>query len=991
MKMTVLKYKKGNFLRNVRIIICGTFLTVGSAYAQNVNVKGVVEDETGKIISSVLINTGNKTDTTDIMGQFELDASVGQLITISKSGFLPRKVKAALRLTVTLSPDSRSKNVEMLYENRPAQEITSSVSTLGSKAIAQNSVLAFGNALYGRIPGLNVLQADGEPGDDYPTFFIRGAHSFTGSNAPIVLVDGFERDFNTLTVNEVESVSVLKDAAATALYGMDGANGIILVTTKRGFSNNEKASVEFKLEYGVKTPTRLPKLYGSYDYARFYNMAQKNDGVTNLLYSDTQLEGYRLKTDSMLYPDVNWFDQTIREFSPTKTYTVDFRGGNQVAKYYVTVGMENDEGIFKNANQDLYNANRKLDRINFRSNLDINVTKRLSIRMDLAGRLENVNYPTNSSAAIFNNLFTYHPNTAPIFVAPGVYGGTNTYRNNPVAYLKEAGYGVTHRRLFQSNIIGKYDFSDLVKGLALGIRTTFDNFYTVSDGYTKTYAVTEVLGRNTDGTLNLSAPYGINSNLVSTGPTDNAQKRSNNLEFFGEFKRTFGKHNLEAITMYHQDNYVVSSDFPARRMGVSGKISYGYNQKYFVDLAAQYGASEAFKRGSRFGLFPAISGAWVVSSENFMKNFTPVSYLKLRASTGLVGNQRVGGTRFGYRTLYNTNGTEMPIGNTNLTWEKSFKTDIGLDATLFKEVQLMFNYFSEFRDDILNSGDALMPSYFGNSFGYTNYGQTSSKGFEAGISKSHQSADWGYSIGFNAALIRNKVERMSEVTQEYAYLYKQGLPIGQRFGLVDLGLFQSQDEIDHAPYQSFGKVIPGSIRYQDTNNDKVIDSKDYVAIGQDQSIPEWEMSLNLGFNFKGFYLDANFQGQVGRDVNLRGATYSTAPLYAGKNVTTFVKNPWTPETAATADYPSLTLENAVNNFQNSTYWFRNGDFIRLRTLEVGYNIPKSLISKLKMSAANIYLRGMNVFTLDHLGYFDPEVLEGYPVMKSYNLGVNFKF
>ena len=912
--MTFPKYNIGNSFRNALIAMCWTFLIMGSLSAQNFNVKGVVEDESGKIVSNALITSGNKTDTTDMMGKFELDARVDQLITVSKSGFQTRIVKATSMMTVKLTPDSRSKNIEMLYENRPAKEVTSSISTLESKAISGNSVLAFGNALYGRIPGLNVLQSDGEPGDDYPTLYIRGAHTFTGSNAPIVLVDGFERDFNTLTVNEVESVSVLKDAASTALYGMDGANGIIIVTTKRGFSNNEKASVEFKVEYGVKTPSRLPQLYGSYDYARFYNMAQKNDGVTNLLYSDIQLEGYRLKKDSMLYPDVNWFDQTIREFSPTKTYTVDFRGGNQVAKYYVTVGMENDEGIFKNTNQGSYSTNRNLDRINFRSNLDINVTKRFSIRMDLAGRLENLNYPTNSSTSIFNNLFTYHPNTSPVFVAPGIYGGTNSYRNNPVAYLNEAGYGVTHRRIFQSNIIGRYDFSDFVKGLSLGIRTTFDNFYTVSDGYTKTYAVSEVLGRNTDGTLNLSAPYGINSNLVSTGPGTDSQARSNNLEFFSEFNRTFGKHNLETMIMYHQDNYVTTSDFPARRVGVSGKISYGYNQKYFVDLAAQYGATEAFKSGSRFGLFPAISGAWVVSSEDFMKNVTAVSYLKLRASTGLVGNQRVGGTRFGYRMLYNTNGTEMPIGNPNLTWEKSYKTDIGLDAILFNEVQFMFNYFSEFRDNILNSGDALMPSYFGNSFGYTNYGQTTSKGFETGISKSHQSADWGYHIGYNAALIRNNVKRMSEVTQEWSYLYKQGLPIGQRFGLVAMGFFQSQDEIDHAPYQSFGKVIPGSLRYQDINNDKVIDSKDYIAIGKDQSIPNWEMSLNLGFNVKGFYLDANFQGQVGRDINLRSATYSTAPLYAGKNVTTFVKTPWTPETAATADYPSLTLENGANNF-----------------------------------------------------------------------------
>ena len=990
--MTYIRYSKLKDLRKALLVLCFALLMVSGVSAQKITVRGIVVDETGRAISKVLVKVGNQTDSTDLKGKFEVAVTKGDILNISKTGFVSQMVSSASLVKVTLTTVANDKRVETLFQSLPLKEVTSSISVLTSKSLSNNSVLALGNALYGRIPGLNVKQSVGEPGDDYPSLLIRGRHTFTGSNSPLVLVDGFEREFNTLSIEEVQSISVLKDAASTALYGMDGANGIVLVTTKRGLP--EKATADFKVEFGVKAPTRLPEFYGSYDYARLYNQAQKNDGKTSFMYSDDQLEGYRLNQDPMLYPNVNWMDETLRKYAPSRKYNANFRGGNQVVRYFINVGVENSDGLYKNSDHGSYSTNRNLDRINFRSNIDVNVTKRFSVSLDLSGRLENINAPTNSSTNIFNNFYVFHPNVSPVYVLEGVYGGTNTYRNNPVAYINELGYTETHRRYFQSNIIGKYDFSDLVKGLSLGIRASFDNFYTVTDGYTKTYAVKQILDKISP-VDSLSDFFGINSNLVAKGPTSETELRSTNLEFFAAYESNFGKHKIAAMAMGHQDEYVTTTAFPDRRISVSGKVSWGYNQKYFVDLAAQYGATEHFKKWKRFGFFPAISGAWIVSSEDFMKDSKPVSYLKLRASTGLVGNQNVGGTRFGYRMLYNSNGTEMPIGNPNLTWEKSYKTDIGLDATLFGEVQVMLNYFHEFRDDILNSGDALMPAYFGNSFGYTNYGQVKSNGFEASVLKEHQYLDWGYHFGANVSFVKNKIVRMREVSRKDTYLYRQGLPVGQRFGLVALGLFQNQAEIDAAPVQTFGKVIPGSIRYLDVNGDKVINSDDSQPIGKDATIPDMDLGFNLGLNFKGFYLDANFQASVGRDVNLRdnteGAQYSVAPLYSDKNISTFVKNPWTPETAATADYPSLSIENAANNFQYSTFWLRSGDFLRLRTLEIGYNLPKNLISKLKMSAAKIYLRGMNVFTLDHIKYFDPEVMEGYPVMKSYNIGINFNF
>ncbi len=979
--------------------LCLAFLGLGTTYAQSLTVKGVVEDETGNLIPDATVMVNNKVAQTDAKGRFEIVSGKGVMLTISKTGYKPENVKSSSAVTVVLKPNMSEKKVSLLYQQVSGKEVTSSVSTLDSKGLTNNSVLAFSNALYGRIAGLNLSQRSGEPGDDYATLLVRGKHTFTGSNAPLVLVDGFKRDFNTLSVDEVESISVLKDAASTALYGMEGANGVILVTTKRGIAG--KSSIGFKVEYGVKTPSRMPEFYGSYDYANFYNQAQRNDGKTVLQYTDADLTGYKLGQDPMLYPNVDWTNEIIRKYAPSTKYTVDFRGGNQVAKYYVNVGVVNDEGIYKNTENYSYSTNRNLSRVNFRSNVDINVTKRLSLRMDLSGRFEGLNSPTAAAADIFNNLYNFHPNVAPVYVAPGQYGGNNTYRKNPVAYVNEQGYRTVHRRYFQSNIVAKYDLSDLIKGLAVGVRTTFDNYYTVTDGYKKAYNVRKYM-RSVAQTDSLSELYKFPNDgettplsLKELGATSDYENRSTNFETYAEYNRTFGKHSIGALALYHQDEAVTTVEFPARRISVSGKLSYGYDNRYFVDFAAQYGGSENFMEGKRMGFYPAISGAWVMSSEPFMKDVTPVSYLKVHLSTGLVGNQNVNGTRFGYRTLYNTNGAELPIGNPDLTWEKSYKTDFGVDAVLFKNVQLSATYFNEFRDDILNSVSTLTPEFFGNSFGYINYGQVKSHGFEAVIATNRQYATWGYNLGANVTFVRNKVSRMKEYNRKDAYSYRQGNPVGQRFGLEAIGLFQSQAEIDASPTQFFGTVIPGSIKYKDQNGDGFVDSNDQIAIGKDASVPDCDLGFNVGFNVKGFYVDANFQAEIGREVNLRddteGAMYSISPLYGDKNVSTFVKNPWTPETAAYADYPSLTIENGANNYQTSTYWLRNGDFLRLRALEVGYNFPKNWIKGLRLSSANVFVRGMNILTLDNIKYFDPEVMEGYPLLKSYNVGFNLKF
>lgn len=917
------------------------------------------------------------------------------------------------------SVEVSSMEIPVLYGTKPLQEVSSSVSFLDSKAITSNSVVSFGNALYGRIPGLFVQQSNGVPGSDYPTLYIRGKHTYTGSNAPLVLVDGFPRDFNTLALDEVESVSVLKDAAATALYGADGANGIILVTTKRGTVG--KPQINFRAELGMMAPTELPEFYGSYDYARFYNMAEQNDGKTNLRYSQKQLDGYKYGLDSQLYPNVNWVDEAVRDLIPTQMYSVDMRGGSKVARYYVNLGYTSTSGIFKEIGNKTYDASNSLNRFNFRSNIDVDVVKGLRMNANIAGRLENVNSPYNSMSSIWNNLYTFHPNSAPIYAAPGVWGGSNTYRNNPLAYINDSGYRHTHRRLLQMNIGAQYDFSGIMKGLSLGLCASFDNSYSVDNGYKKEFGVVETLGYNeAEGIYELSSMYGKNTALTAFGPENEQEKRAEAYEFWASYERTLGLHSLGAFALFHahsQENYLTKSDLrnsPDRRVNAGLKLSYDYRKTYFLEAVASCGASGFFMEGNRFGWFPAVSAAWLISNEKFMKNISAIDLLKLRLSAGIVGNQNVGGRPYGYRYEYTTAGggwgvgdknenfgggyAEAAVPNPNLTWEKALKIDAGMDLILWKNLNLSLTYFHEYRTDILNSGNSMLPDYIGTSFGYLNYGKVESQGFESILSYDKQYKSWGYNLGLNLTYQKNKILRMGEVPKRYEYLYRQGHAIGDQFGYLAEGYYTAEEVENRDVVQNFAKLIPGSLKYADINGDKVIDTDDQVLIGADQDIPEWEVGINIGANVKGFYANAFFQACMGRDVNLRSlAAYTSSPLFHDRNISTFIKQPWTaevaadPELAASIDFPSLTIENANNTFQQSSFFMKNGNFLRLRSIEVGYQFPKKWIRHLHMQNAVLYFRGMNLFTWDHLDGFDPEILEGYPMMKSYNIGLNITF
>ncbi|TCC98526.1 SusC/RagA family TonB-linked outer membrane protein [Pedobacter hiemivivus] len=904
--------------------------------------------------------------------------------------------------TDTLSNKDR---VNIAYGQITKKALTYSVSTVSSKDIIGNSVYLSGNSLFGKLPGLTLQQSSGEPGNDAPIFFLRG-RSTMATNQPLIMVDGIERDMNDVQLEDIESITVLKDAASTIIYGIRAANGVILVTTKRGAVG--KLIMNGKVEQGLLSPTRNPGFVSSGDFVKLYNQALSNDGLAPA-YTPAQIAGYE-NGDSYYYPDVDWRKEVTNNNALGTKANFDVSGGDKIARYYVALGYFHQGGLYKNSDRnDGYSTGIYLDNVSFRSNLDLNVNKNWTFGLDLNGRVYQKNAPFTNAPTTWDMLYKYPAHLFPAYVQNGVYGGTTVYPNNPIGYINSSGYRVTNNRAILTTLSTKYDFNDLLKGLTAGLRFSTDNFYSNQEGYSKTFGVRELLGQNPSGEPVLSALIGVNGDLktISTGgyPVNDVQNKRNTLEGNIQYTPQLGiNHTLNTQLIYHQDRLIIGSESPYNYQFLSGRVNYGYLNRYYAEIGASYSGTEAFPKEHRFGFFPAVSAGWVISEENFLKHNNYLNFLKLRVSAGAVGNAEVGqrfsdlrqytaatGYNFGSANAAQAGLYPGVAPNSNLTWETAYKYDAGIDAQLFKILDLSLTVFYEKRKNILVSEDALIPGLLGQDLPNINAGITANKGLEGSLSFAKQKKDWGYHAGVNVSYATNKITYLPETIQPYSYLYQKGNPIKQPFMLEAIGFFNSDADIQNSPVQTFGTVKPGDIKYKDQNGDKIIDAFDEVPL-EKPNLPNWDMGFDVGFNFKGFDVSAFFQGQVGRSIYLGNAPFLFWPLNNnGGRINTYANQFWTEQTQNTADYPRLTTLENKNNYRESSFWYVNGDFLRLRSLELGYTLPQGLSKRARLRNARIFLRGMNLFTFDHLKYTDPEVLAGYPVMKSYNAGISLQF
>lgn len=892
---------------------------------------------------------------------------------------------------------------QIAYGKVKKESISSSINAVSGQEIEKNTVFSLGNALYGRIPGLILDQNGGEPGNDAPGFTVRGTGTFGWSHAPLILVDGFERDLNSVSVFDVESISVLKDGAATALYGLKAANGVVMVTTKRGFIGKSKVSVD--LSQGVQAPIRLPKFVNSAQYVKMYNQALVNDGLPER-YTAADIAGYE-SGDPLYYPNVDWMKETIREYSPMTSVNVSSRGGNKVAQYYVSLGYLNNTGIYRNTDMNEgYSTNSNLNRINFRSNIDVKVLRDLTLHLNLGGQINDANAPRMATADIWNRLYDYPTHLFPVYAGDKLYGGTSTFPDNPMGYINSRGYRTNHNRFFQSDLDLKYDLGKYIKGLTLGARVGFDNQYNVNDAWSKTFPVFQVTKDPATGNPVYSAPIGANTNLAYASPYGDSQNRRSTVEAYSEYNHSFGeKHLLTMLLMYSQSHYVIGKENPYNNQAINGRVQYSYDNRFFADLSASYSGTEAFDAGKRFGLFPALSGAWIISKEEFLKDNPVISYLKLRASVGMVGTGKVE-SRFAYRQLYVGSGTyylgssnagvsgitESTIANPDLTFEKSYQYEIGIDTRLFNELDLSVALFRQDRSDILTSQSTTVPAIFGGSLPSINKGKVRNQGIEATLQWDKKLNDFGFFTRFNMSYIKDRVISMEEeiVPKGSEYYYRTGQPVYYNYGLEAIGFFESAADISQSPVQQFGPVQPGDIKYKDRNGDGVINNYDVGPICNG-TVPTLEMGFELGFNYKGFDIQAMFQAQLDRNINL--ASYSSLffPLRSNQKISTYVEDPWTADNKDIAKYPRLSTMDNSNNYRNSSFWFRNGDFLKLRSIEMGYTLPERLTKSIRLSQARLFVRGMNLLTLDHFKYTDPESISGYPAMKSYNIGLKVQF
>ncbi|MCW9707978.1 SusC/RagA family TonB-linked outer membrane protein [Fodinibius salsisoli] len=863
------------------------------------------------------------------------------------------------------------------------------------------------NALTGQLPGLIVQQTTSEPGFNTARLWVRGLSTF-GNSSSRVFVDGYERSFHQLDPNEIESITILKDAAANAQYGIMGANRTILVRTKRGASGGTK--IRFSTEAGIQEPLSMPDFLGSHDYAVLYNEALRNDGLPERFDSQA-IEAYRTGSDPLLYPDVDWQNKLLKNRTTQSRHNFNISGGNDVARYFVSLGLTDQQGLFKHADlNDGFSTASDYSRYNFRSNVDIDLDEATSVTLDLAARLEERNTPGdfgvrgNQNAQffnpIFNNISTYPPGLFPMRLegedGETLIGGNAQYTQNPYGLITNTGYVDNKSNFFLGTVEVNRELDGLLEGLSAMVGYSFDYFHRQSIYQRAGFAVYQPNG---DGTV---SSFGSEDPLSGRGQNESQDNRSAFRAGLNYQKGFDNASSFEAGLQYYQSKLAPAYiPDPFAQQLLSFNSRYVHNGKYIGQLAVSYSGSENFAPGERFGFFPVASAAWIMSKEDFLSENETIDFLKLRASFGLLGNENTGGRRYPYTALYDnasgsTFGDQQGVGgiaegalpNPDATWETAKQANIGIDLTAFNErLNVSLDGFFERREDILSSISSV-PDLIGATLPAQNVGIVENKGVEWDVTWSQTHEDFNWFVRALGSFARNEIVYQDEPFRENPWEYRRGHSVGQPFGLVAEGFFQDEAEIANSPVQTFGDVQPGDIKYRDLDDNGIINDRDVRPIGN-SGLPELYYGAQLGFEYKGFSLSALLQGTGSHDFfMLNGATRG----FVNARPTEFVMNRWTPETAGSADYPRLTTGSSPNNYRASTFWLRDAQYLRLRHAEIGYRLPVEFTSKFGVDNLRIYVNGYNLLTFTDLDSVDPENqragISQYPLMRVFNLGIN---
>ncbi|MFS2407362.1 SusC/RagA family TonB-linked outer membrane protein [Phocaeicola vulgatus] len=993
------------------------FTSMNAMAQEEVNVTGKVVDKVGNPVSGAAVSVLGQPLTmvsTDVMGNFTISVSKDAQLWIQTPYDAKKVVKAEMDKKMTVIMDFFSNKVNYGFGlEQTYTESTGAASTVYSDDIATRSSYTVGNSLYGNVLGLTTMQKTGTMWEQIPSMFIRGQKSLNGNNGILLVVDGLERDnayqvLRYLTPEEVESVTVLRDAAAVALYGYKGANGVVNIVTKRGLY--KKREISFAYDHGFTYQNRLPEMSDSYTYARAMNEALANDGKA-AKYSQNELNAFKSGKYPYYYPNVNWWDEVFRERGSSDIATLTFRGGASKLRYYTMLNLQNGRGFYKNANEnDGYSTQEKYSKANFRSNLDIDLTPKTKMQVNIMGMLNEFSRPGYGSDNLIGKLYMTPSAAFPIRTENGLWGGNATWDgyNNPVALAQGRGYSKGHTLGLWADMSLRQDLSSITKGLGASFRMGYDNVASYWEDHCKDYAYgSTVVTEWKNGEPSAFSEYtGGSDSEMKGGSKLDWQYRSFNFMANVDWKRQFGEHKVYTTLMYtykYDNNANINSNL--YHCNWSWYTHYGYKNRYFFDFALVNSASNLLETGNQWHISPTVGLAWVASNESLLNNYSWLNFLKLRASFGVINTDNIPYNGYWYETMNGSGGgypiqdnfsnggswQEGQLPSINGTTEKAYKYNVGLDATLFDGLTLTADAFYEKRQDIWVYTGGKNSSILGATASYANAGVVDSKGLEFGANYIKSLGKVRFNFGGTFTLTKNKIVEQLEEPKAYEYLRATGKAVGQIFGYQAVGFFVDQSDIDDSPSQQFGVVKPGDIKYKDQNNDNVINEFDQIPLGYNSSVPEIYYSFNIGAEWKGIGVNFDFQG-VGNYTSWTTLNGLYRPLSNGNAISNYYyENRWTPETP-NARYPRLTTETVQNNTQSSSVWLVDGSFLKLRNCEVYYKLPHSVVNKWHLNSAKLYVRGVDLFCWDHIKEIDPESIgNGIPTTRSINIGLSVGF
>ena len=1057
-----MKQKVVHFARLAAVLCLLLGMWGPTALAQRgISVQGRVVDADGlPVIGAGVTIKGTTTGVAaDMDGGFTLVVpGETAVLEVSALGYVTEEVKVGKQrnFTVVLRDDTQSieATVVVAYGTQTKATVTGALTSIDNKALIKAPVADVTNVLAGQMPGVSTVQESGQPGEDYAKIYIRGAGSLSDSNAsPLILVDGVERPLNTVDPNEIESLSILKDAASTAVFGVRGANGVIIVTTKRGDTGKPKISVSSIT--GVQVPMSYITQCSSYDFARYYNVYQWNDGKTDpgLYFTPEAIEAYRTGSDPVMFPNTQWHELMFRKaFVQTKN-NINISGGSDKVRYFVSMGYMFQNGLLKQIPDLPYDNNYSYNRYNYRANLDFKLTETTDMKFNISGVIGNTREPLDSDRG---NIWMLTMLWAHPTASPGIVNGMPvtvvSYDALPDGLTKWNGweyyYWSGYRNKYKTTldmdmtITQRLDF--LTQGLSVAIRGSYDTAMSLtkkrtgSGGYHQTI---EYQSWADNSGLSMSDPAfdrtylpvisGSEPTLSYSESTDD--DKSWYLEARVDYKRKFaGKHNVSGLLLYNQSRNYYPENYswlPRGYVGFVGRATYSYADKYLVDLSMGYNGSENFAPGkTRYGFFPSGSIGWVISEEKFMKKAHWIDFLKLRASIGKVGNDQGNSVRFMYMdgvwtdagAYYFGTGNSDGVpryelgtpGNKGVTWETALKSNVGLDFDLFNyRLHFSGDLFYEHRTGILISPQSL-PSIIATALPNMNLGVVDNKGYEIELGWKDHAGDFTYDISANVTFARNKIIYKDEVEPEYEYQRETGGPTGRYMLYQFERLYQKSDFYTDAEGvqrlnpdlpQPSNAVYPGDCMYKDLNGDMIIDGRDRMYDGYPNR-PEYVFGSNWKFGYKGFNLALNWVAatNVSRVWNadyripFTNSGHRGLLQYFADDCWIDNDNPWAPG-REDGTLPRFTKTNYPWNSMDSTLWTVDASYIRLKSASFGYTFTQNkFFRKIGISSLGLMFTGYNLFTISKMKLQDPEAKSSsssgsYPLVKTFNLALNITF